>query len=67
MPPGHSASLPEPTQPRMMDTVVSNSSAFRMQADVPLVIPEVNADHLKLLECQSWRRKSAVMRKVFIL
>jgi aspartate-semialdehyde dehydrogenase len=38
--------------------VVSNSSALRMQADVPLVIPEVNADHVKLLECQSWRRKS---------
>lgn len=38
--------------------VVSNSSAFRMQPDVPLVIPEVNPDHLKLLECQSWRRKS---------
>src|ERR1700759_2370240 len=32
--------------------VISNSSAFRMQADVPLVIPEVNADHLKLLETQ---------------
>ncbi|HXE90998.1 MAG TPA: aspartate-semialdehyde dehydrogenase [Terriglobales bacterium] len=38
--------------------VVSNSGAFRMQPDVPLVIPEVNPDHLKLLECQSWRRKS---------
>ncbi len=38
--------------------VVSNSSAFRMQPDVPLVIPEVNADHLKLLECQAWRRQS---------
>ena len=38
--------------------VVSNSSAFRMQPDVPLCIPEVNADHLKLIECQSWRRKS---------
>ena len=37
--------------------VVSNSSAFRMQADVPLVIPEVNADHVRLLECQSWRRE----------
>src|SRR5919109_2037379 len=36
--------------------VISNSSALRMQKDVPLVIPEVNADHLKLLECQSWRR-----------
>lgn len=38
--------------------VISNSSAFRMQADVPLVIPEVNADHLSLLEEQSWRKSS---------
>lgn len=38
--------------------VISNSSAFRMQADVPLVIPEVNADHLRLLEEQSWRKES---------
>src|SRR5437879_888879 len=38
--------------------VVSNSSALRMQADVPLVIPEVNGEHIKLLECQAWRRKS---------
>src|SRR5665213_3411949 len=38
--------------------VISNSSAFRMQADVPLVVPEVNADHLELLERQSWRKDS---------
>jgi aspartate-semialdehyde dehydrogenase len=38
--------------------VISNSSAFRMQADVPLVIPEVNADHLALLEQQQWRKQS---------
>jgi aspartate-semialdehyde dehydrogenase len=38
--------------------VVSNSSALRMQPDVPLVIPEVNGAHIKLLECQAWRRKS---------
>jgi aspartate-semialdehyde dehydrogenase len=38
--------------------VVSNSSAFRMAPDVPLVVPEVNADHLELLELQSWRRES---------
>jgi aspartate-semialdehyde dehydrogenase len=38
--------------------VISNSSAFRMQEDVPLVIPEVNASHLPLLENQSWRRQS---------
>src|SRR5438552_16774226 len=36
--------------------VVSNSSALRMQSDVPLVIPEVNADHLPLVESQAWRR-----------
>jgi len=29
-----------------------------MQSDVPLVIPEVNHDHIKLLECQGWRKKS---------
>jgi aspartate-semialdehyde dehydrogenase len=38
--------------------VISNSSAFRMQADVPLVVPEVNADHLALIETQSWRKES---------
>jgi aspartate-semialdehyde dehydrogenase len=38
--------------------VISNSSAFRMQSDVPLVIPEVNAAHLDLLETQSWRKQS---------
>jgi aspartate-semialdehyde dehydrogenase len=38
--------------------VVSNSSAFRMAADVPLVVPEVNDDHLALIEQQSWRKDS---------
>ncbi len=38
--------------------VISNSSAFRMAEDVPLVVPEVNADHLSLIETQSWRRES---------
>jgi aspartate-semialdehyde dehydrogenase len=38
--------------------VISNSSAFRMVADVPLVVPEVNADHLPLIEAQGWRRES---------
>jgi len=30
--------------------VVSNSSAHRMDPDVPLVVPEVNGDHLRMLE-----------------
>src|ERR1700734_4376158 len=38
--------------------VVSNSSALRMQEDVPLVIPEVNGGHIKLIDVQSWRKKS---------
>src|SRR5580698_11305157 len=38
--------------------VISNSSAFRMVADVPLVVPEVNADHISLIEAQSWRKES---------
>jgi aspartate-semialdehyde dehydrogenase len=37
-------------------TVVSNSSALRMQADVPLVVPECNPDHLALVERQAWFR-----------
>jgi aspartate-semialdehyde dehydrogenase len=38
--------------------VISNSSAFRMTADVPLVVPEVNADHLALIDGQAWRKQS---------
>lgn len=36
--------------------VVSNASAFRMADDVPLLIPEVNPDHLSLLDHQRQRR-----------
>ena len=36
--------------------VISNSSALRMQPDVPLVIPEINPDHLRLIEAQAWRK-----------
>ena len=32
--------------------VISNSSAFRMDEDVPLLIPEVNHEHIGLLEQQ---------------
>jgi aspartate-semialdehyde dehydrogenase len=36
--------------------VISNSSAFRMDADVPLLIPEVNHEHLGLLSTQQAKR-----------
>ena len=55
------ASIAAELEPRFAEAgcrVISNSSALRMAKDVPLVIPEVNPDHIKLLECQSWRRKS---------
>ena len=32
--------------------VLSNAKNYRMEADVPLLVPEVNADHLALLERQ---------------
>jgi aspartate-semialdehyde dehydrogenase len=38
--------------------VISNSSAFRMAPNVPLVLPEVNADHLRLIETQESYKKS---------
>ena len=36
--------------------VLSNAKNYRMEPDVPLVIPEVNGDHLGLLESQRQRR-----------
>jgi aspartate-semialdehyde dehydrogenase len=55
------ASIAAELEPRFAHAgcaVISNSSALRMAKDVPLVIPEVNPGHTKLIECQSWRRKS---------
>ena len=44
--------------------VISNSSAYRMDADVPLLIPEVNPAHLALLETQ---RKQPNRQRGFIV
>src|ERR1700685_2693583 len=55
------ASIAAEMEPRFAQAgcaVVSNSSALRMQTDVPLVIPEVNAGHIKLIDTQAWRKKS---------
>lgn len=35
--------------------VVSNNSAHRMTPDVPMVIPEINSDHFKIIEDQKKR------------
>jgi aspartate-semialdehyde dehydrogenase len=55
------SSIAAELEPRFAEAgcaVVSNSSALRMQSDVPLVIPEVNGGHIKLIDQQSWRKKS---------
>jgi aspartate-semialdehyde dehydrogenase len=52
------ASEVEPKFAAAGHAVISNASAFRMQPDVPLIIPEVNPLHCKLLECQKWRKQS---------
>ena len=36
--------------------VISNSSAYRMHPDVPLIVPEINPDHLGLIEEQQKKR-----------
>jgi aspartate-semialdehyde dehydrogenase len=55
------ASIAAELEPRFADAgcaVVSNSSALRMKEDVPLVIPEVNAGHIKLIDIQGSRKKN---------
>ena len=44
--------------------VISNSSAFRMDPDVPLLIPEINHTHLDLLEVQ---RQNSKRQRGFIV
>jgi aspartate-semialdehyde dehydrogenase len=36
--------------------VISNSSSYRMHADVPLVVPEINPDHLDIIPLQQRQR-----------
>ncbi len=42
----------EPAYARAGALVFSNAAAFRMEPDVPLLVPEVNPEHLGLLEGQ---------------
>jgi aspartate-semialdehyde dehydrogenase len=46
----------EPAFARAGRMVLSNAKNFRMEADVPLVIPEVNASHLGLIAAQRTAR-----------
>ncbi len=40
---------------KMECPVISNNSANRMQPDVPMIIPEINADHMKIIPIQKKR------------
>jgi aspartate-semialdehyde dehydrogenase len=46
----------EPAYARAGVNVFSNASAFRAEPDVPLLLPEVNADHAPLVEVQRRKR-----------
>ena len=46
----------EPAFARAGAVVLSNAKNFRMESDVPLVIPEVNASHLDVLDVQRTAR-----------
>src|SRR5205085_2983370 len=50
--PGDIARETEESFARAGYAVISNSSALRMDEDVPLLIPEVNHEHLALLDAQ---------------
>src|SRR5437764_11624859 len=50
--PGDIARETEESFARAGHAVISNSSALRMDEDVPLLIPEVNHEHLALLDSQ---------------
>jgi len=50
--PGEMAHETEDAFARAGYPVISNSSAFRMDEDVPLLIPEINHEHLALIETQ---------------
>lgn len=46
----------EPAFARAGAMVFSNAAAFRMEADVPLLVPEVNPEHIALLDVQRSNR-----------
>lgn len=62
--PGEIAAQTEEDFARAGYPVISNSSSHRMSADVPLLIPEVNPDHITLIDAQ---RKNRGFDRGFIL
>ena len=54
--PGDIARATEESFARAGYAVISNSSALRMDEDVPLLIPEINHEHIALIDAQRERR-----------
>jgi aspartate-semialdehyde dehydrogenase len=54
--PSQVAEVIEPEFAKSGFTVLSNASAYRMTEDVPLIIPEVNPEHLTLVQHQKRKR-----------
>lgn len=53
------SSIADEVEPAMAEAgyvVASNASSYRMESDVPLMIPEINPDHLNLLDEQKEER-----------
>ncbi len=53
------SSVAEDVEPKMAEAghmVASNASSYRMEPDIPLLIPEINPDHLKILQKQKQHR-----------
>lgn len=53
------SSAAEEIEPKMAEAgkiVASNASSYRMEPDIPLMIPEINPEHLELLETQRENR-----------
>ena len=55
--PSDLAKTVEPEFAKAGFAVASNASAFRREKDVPLLIPEVNPEHLGLIDIQQKKRK----------
>ncbi len=54
--PSNIAKEVEPAFAKAGYVLTSNASAFRMAEDVPLMIPEINANHLQLIDVQKKKR-----------
>ncbi len=54
--PADEAKILEPLYARRGHAVFSNASALRMEEDIPLIIPEVNPEHLDMIPLQQKNR-----------